>query len=411
MPKPLYVGIDVHKRQNTACFMDQEGNQIGKAFSFPNSLPGAQHLEQTIKEVMEEGGFGTLLLATESTSLLDFHLIDFLASSQVLEAYQSQIFQFNPKVIRGFKKSYPDKDKTDPEDAFVISDRLRFGRLPKPYQGQKAWVPLQRLTRYRYHLAGTMAREKAYFLSHLFLKYSAFTSLKPFSNTFGATSQAFITEFFSVDEVAEMSVEALASFICEHGKNRFPDPKKTLEVIKKVTRESYRIRPTLSTSDTLILASTLQNIRALTQSPKEVNKAIAKEFAAFPNTLISVKGLGPVYSAGIFAEIGEIQRFDSQAQLAKFAGLTWRKLASGDFLGEITRMTKSGNQYLRYYLIEAANSLRVHNEEYRAYYQAKYQEVPLHQHKRALALTARKLVRLVFALLAKNQLYQPSVIV
>lgn len=69
-------------------------------------------------------------------------------------------------------------------------------------------------------------------------------------------------------------------------------------------------------------------------------------------------------------------------------------------------MTKSGNQpsvvvalttlgqYLRYYLIEAANSLRVHNEEYRAYYQAKYKEVTLHQHKRAVALTARKLVRL-----------------
>ena len=117
--------------------------------------------------------------------------------------------------------------------------------------------------------------------------------------------------------------------------------------------------------------------------------------------------MGPVYSAGIFAEIGDITRFGSQAQLAKFAGLTWRKTASGDFVGQITRMTKSGNQYLRYYLVEAANSLRVHNEEYRAYYQAKYKEVTLHQHKRALALTARKLVRLVFALLSKNQLYQP----
>ena len=72
-------------------------------------------------------------------------------------------------------------------------------------------------------------------------------------------------------------------------------------------------------------------------------------------------------------------------------------------------MTKTGNKYLRYYLIEAANSLRVHNEEYKAYYQSKYQEVTKHRHKRALALTARKLVRLIFLLLKNSQLYQERI--
>ena len=72
-----------------------------------------------------------------------------------------------------------------------------------------------------------------------------------------------------------------------------------------------------------------------------------------------------------------------------------------------TLLAKAANMHLRYYLVEAANSLRIHNDEYRAYYQKKYQEVKKHQHKRALVLTARKLVRLVYALLTKNQLYQP----
>jgi hypothetical protein len=39
----------------------------------------------------------------------------------------------------------------------------------------------------------------------------------------------------------------------------------------------------------------------------------------------------------------------------------------------------------------------------------KYKEVNRYQHKRALALTARKLVRLVFRLLKDNRLYKPSV--
>jgi len=49
----------------------------------------------------------------------------------------------------------------------------------------------------------------------------------------------------------------------------------------------------------------------------------------------------------------------------------------------------------------------MHDAELKRYYQSKFKEVPKHQHKRALALTARKLVRLVYSLLSNNQLYIP----
>lgn len=68
-------------------------------------------------------------------------------------------------------------------------------------------------------------------------------------------------------------------------------------------------------------------------------------------------------------------------------------------------MTKTGNKYLRYYLIEAANSVKNHVPEYKTFYYKKYGEVTKHQHKRALALTSRKFIRLIFGLLTKNQIY------
>ena len=68
-------------------------------------------------------------------------------------------------------------------------------------------------------------------------------------------------------------------------------------------------------------------------------------------------------------------------------------------------MTKVGNKYLRYYFVLGADRLRQFNLEYKAYYWRKYNEVPKFQHKRALVLTARKLVRLVHALLTKNVPY------
>jgi len=48
--------------------------------------------------------------------------------------------------------------------------------------------------------------------------------------------------------------------------------------------------------------------------------------------------------------------------------------------------------------------LKGKQEEYAAYYQRKYEETAKHKHKRALILTARKAVRLIFALLHKGQM-------
>ncbi len=49
----------------------------------------------------------------------------------------------------------------------------------------------------------------------------------------------------------------------------------------------------------------------------------------------------------------------------------------------------------------------MHCPEYRAYYRAKYAQALKHPHKRALVLTARKLVRLVAALLRSDSRYRP----
>ena len=68
-------------------------------------------------------------------------------------------------------------------------------------------------------------------------------------------------------------------------------------------------------------------------------------------------------------------------------------------------MTKVGNPYGRYYFIQGADKARHYAIEYKAFYWRKYNEVSKYRHKRALVLTARKLVRLVHALLTKNEPY------
>lgn len=137
-----------------------------------------------------------------------------------------------------------------------------------------------------------------------------------------------------------------------------------------------------------MLSISISSIRALDSQIKEFDKAIAAQLNLIPNTLQSIKGIGPVYAAGIIAEIGDINRFSNQAALAKYAGLAWNQHQSGDFEAQNTRLIKSGNRFLKYYLGEAALSLVKCDTEYKNFYHLKYKEVNKYQHKRALALTA-----------------------
>lgn len=185
----------------------------------------------------------------------------------------------------------------------------------------------------------------------------------------------------------------------------FADPAATAKAVRAATRGSYRLPKTVNDSINQAMSVSIASMRALEGQIKVLEKAIEQQFEIIPNTLTSIPGIGKVYSAGIIAEIGDIRRFESQASVAKYAGLVWTQHQSGDFEAQNTRMIKSGNRYLCYYLLEVANSVRRCDPEFRRYYDLKFKEVNKFQHKRALALTARKLVRLVFRLLKDNRLY------
>ncbi len=87
--------------------------------------------------------------------------------------------------------------------------------------------------------------------------------------------------------------------------------------------------------------------------------------------------------------------------------LAWSRHQSGQYDSQDKRLIRSGNRYLRYYLVEAACSPAMHDAEFGRYYQQKKAEAKTHAHLRALALTAHKLVRQVDHLIRSNRLYNP----
>ena len=411
----LFVGIDVSSKSNTLCALDYQGNKLLK-LEVLNNQPGAETILENIINCLNSNNLKYAVIALESTSFYSTHIANFLSSNERLLYFNPFVYCLNPKTVANYRKSFVDMDKTDPLDAYIIADFARCGRITsKPWRGAQ-YLALQRLTRHRLHLVEAITREKNYMVSNIYLKFSELAVLdkndKPFSNTYGVTSVAVLTEFLSLDEIVYTPVEELVEFVKDKGKNRFNDPYQTAKLLQKAANDSYRLDKVLYEPLNVAIASSFNVIKALENEIKAVDKAIEKTIKGLNTTeyesLISIPGIGPVLASGILAEIGSINAFDSHNALAKYAGLTWRTKQSGQYTSEDTRMTKTGNKYLRYYLIEAANSVKNHVPEYNEYYYKKYGEVTTHQHKRALALTSRKLVRLIFGLLTKNQIYSSN---
>jgi transposase len=411
MSQPLVVGIDPHRKTNTVCVMDREGEEVCDRFTVQNNRPGTAAFVREVAQRALEGDFDAIHIAAEATGWYWWHFFQTLDQDPVLNQWPLTLYPFNPRLTANYKKTFVDLDHDDPIDAFVVAERLRMGRdLPAPFHYEERYFPVRMLTRYRYHLVHQLAREKAYCLAILYFKYSEYSrkDKKPFSDLFGATSRAVIQEFASIEQIAAIPFAELVEFIDRKGKRRFPDPTTNARKLQRVVRDSYLLPQAMHQPINLILSLSLRHITALEALEKRINTAIAEGMQLIHHSLDTISGFGPVFSGGIVTEIGDVARFDyNQSKVAKYAGFKWRQTKSADFQAEETRLTRTGNRYLRYYLCEAANQVRQWAPEYTAYYNRKFHEVRKHQHKRAIVLTARKLVRLVVRLLTTNEPYRP----
>ena len=401
----LFVGIDVGSRGNTAYLMRPDGEKHSN-FTVQNNRGGAKILIDKIVSALTAMGLEQVVIGMEATGIYGENLVYALREDGALGWFQRKIHVLNPKQVSKFKESYSDLPKNDDVDAFVIADKLRFGRITKEvYMDDYRYKALQTLTRARFYAVQDLTREKQRFANYLFLKCSGLAQDKDIANS-SATTIALMERFETVDELAYADLDELTVFIDEKGRN-FADPAAKAKAIQTAARNSYRLPITVNNSVNQAMSVCIATMRALEKQIKVLDKQIEQIFAVIPNTLTSVPGIGKVYSAGIIAEIGDINRFQSQASVAKYAGLVWKQHQSGEFEAQNTRLIKSGNRFLRYYLLEAANSVRRCDSEFKRYYDLKYKQVNKYQHKRALALTARKLVRLVFRLLKEGRNYIP----
>jgi transposase len=418
------LAIDFSLDRLDVSLRDGGGERVWPHRDYVNNWPGFQALKTALLAHLSQQAAPHLTVAGESTGLLWWHLYYQIAHDPDFGPYEPQLVLLNPAHVKHFRQALPERDKSDRHDPELIERYYRTHGCDHAYQFQDRYLPLRALTRAYCRLIHSLAAQKAYFLALLYLVASEYQRREPFSDPFGVTSGQVLTSYPDITVLATLPLDDLVAQLRLFSRNTLPDPADNARKLQAVAHDSYPCPSALRETVQTLLELTLQQIRCLEDHKARYVQLIERTLADLPEADLALAqpGLGPILVAGLLSEIQETGRFitgakydqrlkrlrprtyrDGQAAVANLAGLWWPKRDSGRFQAEDRSLARERNPYLRFWFVQAAHTLQRYDPLYAAYYQRKFKETPRHPHKRALILTARKSVRLVFALLHKGQ--------
>ena len=399
---PIFVGIDVSKFKHTCCIINEEGEVIEKSFDFPNSKEGFDSLIKTFQKIGDSNLFQIIMEATG-------HYHECLFRYLVANNYQVQIK--NPIVISRFKESeYLDKAKTDNLDALLIAQyasKHPFSpSMIKSYNIER----IRRIARAKYFIY----QDKNRIINHIhryldesfpelisFLRKRADNKRYQGRNFFESKTNLWLIENFP--SAKKFSVARL----------------ETGEKLRKMSRGAFSLikfnelkviaKNSIGASfeeTEIIVVQLIKELRQLFDRDDELDQRLEPLINETVPNLLTVPGIGYRLAGLLIGEIGDATQFPTPDKLVKFAGLDVRVYQSGTV--EIHgKLRKRGSSLLRYALFQAAEKARIHCLELSEFYSKKKQEG---KHSIcALTHTARKMLRIIWALLRTGQNYNQIV--
>ncbi|WP_435080058.1 IS110 family transposase [Halococcus sp. AFM35] len=171
-------------------------------------------------------------------------------------------------------------------------------------------------------------------------------------------------------------------------------------------RESLRDLSLPTPWDTL-LASYLEMIETLTEEIERLEAAIEERAGSLAETqlLMTIPGVSYYSALMIYAEVGEIDRFDRDKEVVSYAGLNPVIRESGDSRIE-GGISKRGSRQLRWILVQCARTA-VHtcDDEYLSRFYDRLAGKKGSQ--KAIVATARKLLVSIYHMLDREEVYDP----
>lgn len=387
----LYLGIDVAKHKHDACILNHQGNVVVPYFSFANNREGFDKLLQNVDFAKKTCEDPEIKAGLESTGHYGWNVLHLLHSKGI------PCCELNPLSVKLFRQSLSlRKTKTDKIDAFCIAQVVR-SRASSPVSEFYQIQELKALTRQRFRLVQGRSKAKVHLQRLVDILFPELP--KACWSISQKSILALLKERPGAVQIASTRIDRLENLLKSNSHGRYGRAKAT--EIQSLAKNSIALKsPALSFE----LQLTIESIQFHQQQIEQVDVVLKQMVEKLHSPLLTIPGIGFRLAAVILAEIGDIERFASPDKLLAFAGLDPSTFQSGKFTADYTPISKRGSTYLRWALMQAARLCSIYCPDIRHHMQRK-----LAQGKHyyvALGHTAKKIVRLIFCLLKRNEPYQ-----
>ncbi|HEN2429910.1 TPA: IS110 family transposase [Streptococcus agalactiae] len=385
----FYLGIDIGKNTHVASLVDDKKKVIFKAFSFSNSIDGAESLILKLEAFKNE-----LEVGMESTGHYWLSLYSYLVEKNFT------VRVINPIQTDGWRQGIEiRKRKTDVIDSLLIADLLRYGDFVETSLSNEDYLSLRNLSRFRSYLIssiGDLKRKTIALLDQVFPEYAS-----SFSNIFGKTSKEILSNFSTPSDFEDINSDDLNTFLESVSKKNYASKK--IDELSKKASSSFGINFCLD-SFSLQIKMLIEQISFIQNQVSNVENEIEVLLEKLNSPITTIPGIGSVNAATILGEIGDIKRFSNPSKLVAYAGLDASISQSGEYESTYNHMSKRGSPYLRRALFQSALRAEFCDPVFSDYYQKKISEGK--HHLVATNAVARKLCHTIFAVLTKDEPYQ-----
>ena len=396
----FFGGIDVAKHRHEFCLTDSNGN-VALQMNIDNRKSGLDKLLQNLERLE--------ITPTQAQFCLEATGHYWLSLYHHLTELGHKVHVINPIQSDALRNLYVRKTKTDRKDALLLADLVRFGHVSQTKLASETVLKLQTLSRLRFEFVrqvGGLKNRVLGILDRIFPEYPGC-----FSSVFIRTSRELLKQFPTPEELADVDLSELTTFLNEHSRGRLGVDR--AEQIQALAKGTFGVNLALD-AFTLQLRLLLEQIdfieeqiRVIEQAVDQVMEELCPEKdTPYRHVLETVPGIGPVLAAAIIGEIGDINRFPNAKAVVAYAGLDATVRSSGQFEGTRNRISKRGPPVLRHSLWLAAVSARVCNPELKEFYEKKRSEG---KHSTvATVAVARRLLHLIYSLWKEDRPFDPN---
>ena len=390
----LIVGMDIAKSTHYACFVDERGRVLEKAFAVHQSREGFEALYQNVLRAMKAHGKTDVIVGIEPTGHYWMNLAYFL------DSYGIPLVMVNPLHVKRSKELDDNlQTKNDKKDAVVIARLMKDGRFSYPRILKDIEAELRIGSTLRSKLTEDLSSIKNRIIRWLDRYFPEFTQVYP---TFGKMAFATLEKTPLPQDIVGKTAEELVFLYRQVEGMRAPQLPKA-KLLVDVATQSIGLTEG-SQMARFEIATLIRQYRLLEGEIEVVNSQLA-EFAKSTEEYVylsSVPGLGDATIVDLLSEVGSFSHYEDPRQLIKLAGLTLRENSSGQHQGR-KRISKRGRKRLRNVLFKVIVPLIRHNEAFKRlheYYTTRQQN-PL-RGKQSMVVLCGKLLKVLHGICKKK---------